>query len=213
MSNLETISDDIYILKEEMRPGWFLSVVVLFGKDRIGVIDTGFENTPEDYVFPLILELGRSLKEVSLVVNTHRDGDHVRGNEALKEKTGAPVAIHELEAETIPTADVMLKDGDVVELGDRRFEVVHAPGHRPGSICLYDSDRKILITGDSVCGTREDLIRMDKEIYIGSLRRLMEYDVETMIMSHPFKPPGKNILTGDEPKKMIKASIEIAEKL
>lgn len=213
MSNVQSVSDDIFVVEEEMRPGWFLSVVVVFGKDSIGVIDTGFEDTPPKYVFPLIKKQGRSLKEVDIVVNTHRDGDHVRGNKAFKEKTGARIMIHELEAESVPTADSTLKEGDQVYLGDRRFIVVHTPGHRPGSICLYDLDNKLLITGDSVCGTREDLIRMDKEIYIESLRKLREYDVEIMLMSHPFEPPGKNVLKGEEIDEMIKASIDIAEKL
>lgn len=49
-------------------------------------------------------------------------------------------------AEAVETADVKLKDGDVVELGDRNFRVVHTPGHRPGSICLYDQKNYTLIT-------------------------------------------------------------------
>ena len=86
-------------------------------------------------------------------------------------------------------------------------------GHRPGAVCLFDEANKLLITADSVCGTREDLIRMGKEIYIRSLKGLLGLDVEHMIMSHPFQPAGKNILNGSEVKEMIKASIDIAEKL
>jgi hypothetical protein len=54
---------------------------------------------------------------------------------------------------------------------------------------------------------------MDKNIYINSLQKLLELDVETMIMSHPFAPPGKDILRGDEARQMIEASIEIAVNL
>ena len=60
---------------------------------------------------------------------------------------------------------------------------------------------------------RSDLIRMDKEIYIISLRKLLDFEVEVMIMSHPFLPIGKSVLTGDEPEKMIRASMSITEKL
>jgi glyoxylase-like metal-dependent hydrolase (beta-lactamase superfamily II) len=111
----------------------------------------------------------------------------------------------------VPTADTRL--GDEVTLGDRTFKVIHTPGHRPGAVCLYDEGSKLLLTADSVCGTRENLIRMDKDIYIDSLRGLLELDVETMIMSHPFDPPGKDVLRGDEARRMIEASIEIAENL
>jgi len=213
MSNIRQIANDLFIVEEEMRPGWFFSVVVVFGENKIGGIDTGFEETPENSVFPLIVEQGRRLDEVDLVVNTHRDGDHIRGNSSFKEKTNALIAIHKMEVEAVPNVDIQLDDGSQVELGDRIFSVIHTPGHRPGSICLYDSKEKVLITGDSVCGTREDLIRMDKNIYIDSLQNLMQYDVETMIMSHPFEPPSKNVLFGDEIMEFIKDSIEIAENL
>jgi len=207
----EQVANDIFVVRQEMRSGWTCNVVLVFGEDSIGVVDTGYENTGEDFVFPLILEQGRRLDEVSLIVNTHRDGDHVMGNAVFKERTGAPIAIHELEMEAVPTADAKL--GDEVTLGDRTFKVIHTPGHRPGAVCLYNEDGKLLLTADSVCGTRENLIRMDKEIYIESLRGLLGLDVETMIMSHPFGPPGKDILRGDEARQMIEASIEIAENL
>jgi glyoxylase-like metal-dependent hydrolase (beta-lactamase superfamily II) len=194
-----------------MRPGWTCNVVLVFGDDSIGVVDTGFENTPEDHVFPLIKKHGRRIDEVSMIVNTHRDGDHIRGNTAFKERTGAPIAIHELEMEAVPTSDVKL--GDNITLGNRVFEVIHTPGHRPGAVCLYDKASKTLLTGDSVCGTRENLIRMDKSIYIDSLKKLLELDVQLMIMSHPFAPAGKDILRGNEVKQMIETSIEIAKNL
>jgi len=207
----EKVTNNIFLVRQEMRPGWTCNVVLVFGEDKIGVVDTGYENTPEDYVFPLIKEQGRRLDEVSIIVNTHRDGDHIRGNAAFKERTGAPIAIHELEMEAVPTADTKLVNN--VTLGDRSFKVIHTPGHRPGAVCLYDEGSKVLLTGDSVCGTRENLIRMDKNIYINSLKRLLELDVELMIMSHPFDPPGKDILRGDEARQMIEASMEIAVSL
>lgn len=213
MKDVERVADDLYFIKQPMRVGWFCGVCVVLGTGNIGLIDTGFENTPNDYIFPLIRELGRRLEDIDYVVNTHRDGDHVLGNPVIKEKTKAQVAIHVLETEAVPTADSVLNDGDVVTLGDRQFEVIHTPGHRPGSICLYDHANKTLITGDSVCGDRTDLIRMDKALYIASLKKLLNLDVNVLVMSHPFKPPGKSILTGNEAHEMIEASIDIAEKL
>lgn len=70
-----------------------------------------------------------------------------------------------------------------------------------------------MITGDSVCGDRTDLIRMDKEIYINSLRKVLELDTRILVMSHPFNPLGKAILIGSEPKEMLLASIDIAERM
>lgn len=211
MSNVEKIAEDLYVIRQDMRPGWYCSVIVIFGENEIGVIDTGYENTPIDYVFPLIEEKGRSREDVSLVVNTHRDGDHVRGNDAFKAMTNASIAIHRLEAEAVPSADILLEEGDSVRLGDRVFKVIHTPGHRPGAICLIDDEHRLLITGDSICGTREDLIRMNKGIYIDSLKKLSTINAVVMILSHPFMPAGKNIVKGKEIQEMIEASIEIAE--
>ena len=204
----EQVTEDIFLVRQGMRSGWTVNVVLVFGVDSIGVVDTGYENTPEEYVFPLIAGKGRSLSEVSLIVNTHRDGDHVKGNPIFKERTQAPIAIHELEREAVPTADTTL--GEDVRLGDRVFKVIHTPGHRPGAICLYDETDKILLTGDSVCGTRENLIRMDKQIYIESMKKLLDLDVDIMIMSHPFNPPGKDSLRGEETRDMLSTSIEVA---
>jgi glyoxylase-like metal-dependent hydrolase (beta-lactamase superfamily II) len=213
MENLERVADDLYIVKQPVREGWTVCSTIILGCERIGLVDTGFEETPVDLIFPAILKLGRRPEEIDIVVNTHRDGDHVLGNKVVKEKIGVKIAIHELEAEAVETANIKLRDGDIAELGDRRFTVLHTPGHRPGSICLYDQENRTLITGDSVCGDRTDLIRMDKKIYIGSLKRLLDLDPQVMVMSHPFQPLGKSILTGKEPGEMIKASIRIAEEL
>jgi glyoxylase-like metal-dependent hydrolase (beta-lactamase superfamily II) len=213
MIDYEKAANDLYFIKQPLREGWFFGVTVVLGATRIGLVDTGFENTPVDRIFSLVQELGRRPEEIDYVVNTHRDGDHVLGNKVIKERTKATIAIHELEAEAVETADVKLQDGDRVELGDRAFTVIHTLGHRPGSICLYDVKNHTLITGDSVCGDRTDLIRMDKEIYISSLKKLLDLDTRLLIMSHPFKTLGKSILSRNGPKEMMDASIAIAEEL
>lgn len=213
MKDVERIGKDGFYIKHPIRVEWYVGVILFVGKRRIGLVDTGFEKTPTEYVFPVIKELGRSLSELDYVVNTHRDGDHIQGNKAIKENTKAKIAAHELEVEAIPDVDIKLKDGDMVTLGDRRFKVIHTPGHRPGSVCLYDPKEFTLITEDVVCGDRADLVRMGKEIQIASLRKLLNLETRVLVMGHPFRPIGKPILTGDEPRRMIEASISVAEKL
>ena len=44
----------------------------------------------------------------------------------------------------------LIEEGDVIDLGDRRFEVLHTPGHSPGSICLWEPTSEILFSGDLV---------------------------------------------------------------
>ena len=213
MKDVEKITDDAFMIKYPTRPNWFVTILVFLGKNNIGLVDSGFENAPKEYVFPLIKELGRSLDEINYVVYTHRDRDHTQGIKAIREHTKASIAAHELEVEAIQDVDIELKDGDTLELGERRFNILHLPGHRPGAIGLYDLESLLLISGDVICGDRVDLIRMDKEIYIASLRKLLDLEINLLLMGHPFKPLGKAILTGGEAKEMIEASILIAERL
>jgi len=112
MKGVEKAADDLYFIKQPIREGWFCGATIILGTGRIGLVDTGFENTPVEYIFSLVEELGRRPEEIDYVVNTHRDGDHVLGNKVIKERTKANIAIHELEAEAVDTADIKLRDGD-----------------------------------------------------------------------------------------------------
>jgi hydroxyacylglutathione hydrolase len=212
MDNVERVADDLYLVKYVHREGTFVGITVVLGRHAIGLVDTGFERTIVDNLFPFLQEMGRSPDEIAFVVNTHRDGDHVQGNHVLKEKTKARIAVHELDADAVGDVDVRLNDGDRVELGDRTFEVVHAPGHTPGNICLYQPEEKLLIVGDTLCGDRVNLIRMGKDLYINSIKRLLDLDVNLLIQSHPRKPIEKGVLVGEEPRQMMLASISLAEK-
>ena len=212
MENVERIADDLYFLKYIHREGNFVGITVVLGRHAIGLVDTGFERTIMDSLVPFLQEMGRSLDEVTFIVNTHRDGDHIQGNHVLQEKTKAKIAVHELDADAVESVDVKLHDGDLVELGDRTFKVIHVPGHTPGNICLYQVEEKLLIVGDTLCGDRINLIRMDKDIYINSIKRLLDLDVNLLIQSHPRKPIEKGVLVDDEPRQMMLASISLAEK-
>jgi glyoxylase-like metal-dependent hydrolase (beta-lactamase superfamily II) len=211
LENIESVADDLHVLKYVHREGTFVGITVVLGRRKIGLVDTGFEATIVDHLFPFLREKGRNPEEIDFVVNTHRDGDHVQGNQSIKAQTKAKIAIHELDAEAVDPVDVKLKNGDTVELGDRTFEVIHTPGHTPGSICLYQLAKKLLIVGDSLVGDRVNLIRMDTNVYLTSLNRLLDLDVRLLIQSHPRVPFTKAILTEDEPREAILANITLAE--
>jgi glyoxylase-like metal-dependent hydrolase (beta-lactamase superfamily II) len=74
------------------------------------------------------------------------------------------------------TATRLLHDGDVVELGDRSLEVLHLPGHSPGSIGLWDPDRRVLFSGDAVYdGPLLDFASdADVAAYCDTMRRLRD---------------------------------------
>ena len=89
---------------------------------------------------------------VSLVVTTHRHPDHWQALAVVVAATGAPTAAHAADADGIPVpTDVILHDGDRIEVGACTLEVVHLVGHTPGSVALVFDDPEgppHLFTGD-----------------------------------------------------------------
>jgi hydroxyacylglutathione hydrolase len=132
----------------------------------------GCENTKEGIVIdpggdaPLILDrveqLGLNIKQI---VNTHGHIDHIAANRPVKEATGAPIAIHEDDAEWLvtdqgayarmlgvlspgPPADVLLSEGDEISFGDESLKVIHTPGHSLGGISLVGDG--VVFCGDTL---------------------------------------------------------------
>lgn len=87
-----------------------------------------------------------------------------------------------------------LHDGDSIDLGDRRLQVLHLPGHSPGSIALLDPDSAILFSGDVVYDDEplDDLIGSDRPAYVHSMRRLLDLDVAVVHPGHD------GVLTGEQ---------------
>jgi glyoxylase-like metal-dependent hydrolase (beta-lactamase superfamily II) len=79
-----------------------------------------------------------------------------------------------------------LDDGDVLDLGNRVFQIYHLPGHSPGSIALYDTKVRVLFSGDVIYdGDLFDTVyHSDPEIYRHSLHRLKELPVELVHGGH-----------------------------
>jgi hydroxyacylglutathione hydrolase len=112
--------------------------------------------------------LQRHHLRVRYIVATHAHIDHVGGIEALKRSTGAAVLMNEgdlplyrnlaLQAAWLGVAppaavevDQFLKDGDSFKCGGHSLEVLHTPGHSPGSLCLHlPGDHPTLFSGDTL---------------------------------------------------------------
>lgn len=80
----------------------------------------------------------------------------------------------------------LIDEGDVLDLGDRVFRVLHLPGHSPGSIALYEERTQILFSGDAVYdGPLYDTVyHSDAAVYAESLRRLRELPVSAVHAGH-----------------------------
>jgi hydroxyacylglutathione hydrolase len=75
---------------------------------------------------------------------------------------------------------IPVEDGKIFDLGDRKIEVIHVPGHTPGSICLFDHKDKVVYTGDNDNGLvwlhPQDALPLD--VYLKSLQKLQRRDKE-----------------------------------
>lgn len=75
----------------------------------------------------------------------------------------------------------VLGEGDIVDLGDRRFSVLHLPGHSPDSIALFDERDGIFFSGDAIYDDTllDDLPDSDRAAYRHTMRRLLELPIST----------------------------------
>jgi glyoxylase-like metal-dependent hydrolase (beta-lactamase superfamily II) len=83
-------------------------------------------------------------------------------------------------------ATQLLEDGDILDLGDRHFEVIHTPGHSPGGIALWESATGILFSGDIVYDGPliEDTYHADARDYRHSMERLLDLPVTVVHGGH-----------------------------
>jgi glyoxylase-like metal-dependent hydrolase (beta-lactamase superfamily II) len=74
-----------------------------------------------------------------------------------------------------------LDEGDVVDLGDRQFRVLHLPGHSPDSIALFDERDGLFFSGDAIYddGLIDDLPDSDRAAYRATMRRLLDLPVRS----------------------------------
>ncbi|WP_250227536.1 MBL fold metallo-hydrolase [Anaeropeptidivorans aminofermentans] len=125
------------------------------------LIDPGKD---EDKLIHALNENGLVLKAILL---THGHFDHISAVNEVIAKINVPVYAHEDEIDFLldpmeneskrlgwhavsVKTDVVLKEGDIVKVGEGELKVIHTPGHTKGGVCYYDEKNGILFSGDSL---------------------------------------------------------------
>ena len=130
------------------------------------IIDPGMSR-PEEFV-AMEKFIDRENLKVTHLINTHLHIDHAIADKWVMDKYGVPLEAHPDDrslgqglkqqammfgiggVEVTVEVGHELKEGDIVKIGNGDLEVLHVPGHSPGSICLYDKKDGFVIVGDTL---------------------------------------------------------------
>jgi glyoxylase-like metal-dependent hydrolase (beta-lactamase superfamily II) len=206
-----------------------VNVYLLASGEDLLLVDSGMPGDA-DRIASQVQEQGFALSALRAIVLTHAHVDHVGSAAVLARGSGAQVLAHGEEvpyiqrAKPLPTASLLwrildrlsgrmlrrqppcqvdraLKDGEIIAaLGG--LQVVHTPGHTPGSICLYQPERQILFSGDTLF-SRNPLsgkqgVQLPPRLLISdiaalreSVRRLAALPVQVLCAGH-----GEPVLAG-----------------
>lgn len=191
--------------------------VLIIAEDTLTLIDTGLKDGAS-HVLDFLRHIGRSPEEISLIVLTHNHIDHMGGLADIKKHTNAKVAAHRADIgirEHPPAAggryreplaqiksklqsvfsvlpedvDMILEGGETLDcLGG--LDVIHTPGHTPGSISLYSQKHKMLFSGDLIRKRRKKLLLPPKMVCtdidqnLESIKKISHYEIEILCFGH-----------------------------
>jgi glyoxylase-like metal-dependent hydrolase (beta-lactamase superfamily II) len=153
------ISDDLYGFLWQNPSANNCNAYLIKGKKRI-LVDPGHHHL-FGHVEDGLSKLSLSPADMDVVIITHGHPDHMEGVKIFAASSTLvavskgemsfirEVAPHYGEALGIPDfePDILLQEGDL-KIGDLDFQVIHTPGHSPGSICLYWPEKRVLFSGD-----------------------------------------------------------------
>lgn len=150
-----------------------------------------------DFLNEELLRRGLQLKTIVL---THGHFDHCLGLLSLASAWQVPIAMHfadqfllqqaqasakhwlKITCDPVPSANLDLEKIKNISLVDQEFEIIHTPGHTPGSICLLDRENKILFSGDTIFANnnlgRTDFAYSNRQAMTKSLKKLNDLKKE-----------------------------------
>lgn len=161
----EKIDNETYVISE-YRHWEETHCYLLNGTKRSLLIDTGLG------ISNIYDEVKRLTEKSVTAVVTHVHWDHIGGLKCFPE-----FGVH---------SSKVLGDHDIIDIGGRRIEVIHTPGHSPGHMCFWEKERGYLFTGDLIYKGMlyADYPSTDPEAYLASLEKVEPLSVKKLFPGH-----------------------------
>ncbi len=201
------VMDGLYwiVAREGMLPD--SNIYLVKAGDRFVIFDAGI-STFFSHTCAAIEELGFKVSQLDRIILTHSHLDHSgSAPHFLREAKDAELWVSQQEGDYLEKGDDTvvygrllgqrlepvpvgrkLGEGDVINVGDFTFQVLHTPGHSIGSLCFFEPRHNILITGDVVFRQgsfgRIDLPTGNASQLIASITRLAELPVNILLPGH-----------------------------
>jgi glyoxylase-like metal-dependent hydrolase (beta-lactamase superfamily II) len=193
------IFDDLYVYPWLSYEANNCNAILIDGKVPT-LIDPGHTQL-FNHVLQGMAKDGKDINKVQMVLCTHSHPDHIEAIERFDDNVLRTIGKEEhaylydggrelfmATGCTLPKRPftVFLKEG-AMNIGGKEFQVIHTPGHSPGSICLYWKEKRTLISGDTLfyMGVgRTDLPGGDMELLAGSIAKLAQLDIECLVPGH-----------------------------
>lgn len=156
------------------------------GRENVVVIDVALSaDSNLDGIIEQVEAMGA--KKIDKILLTHIHSDHCGGALALRKRCGAKLGIHRSRKGYLGGEDFQYDDNDRIAFDDGELNVLHTPGHESGHCCFYESDEKILFSGDNILGYGTAVIHPpdgNMTDYLKSLERLLGFDISLILPGH-----------------------------
>lgn len=214
------IARDVYLAGQDHVSN--LTYMIDCGAEGVAIIDPTYESEFERTVAN-IEKCGRARKDIRWVLNTHCHVDHAMADKKFRD-LGAQIAVHEADAAAIEKGtrvtayylaagvtrfprcpvDRRLSDGEELQLGNKVLEVIHTPGHTPGSACflLQVDGKHLLFSGDTVLYDArlgwQGNPYADNRQYLASLEKLNGFTLNSRKVQWDILLPGHGAIAMDK---------------
>jgi len=186
-----------------------VNVYLIDGGSEFILIDIGFEDSL-DTIVDLLRKMDFNLSNCKMIIATHADADHIQGSAKARELLKTKIAAHPASVEPIETGDeivtyatikaqgieipmpkckidIVLNEGDKIQVGDQTLEVWHTPGHTQGQLSFKMGN--LLFSGDNIykdgcVGVIDAHHGSNIPDFITSLKRILADDSQFLLPSH-----------------------------